>query len=121
MSQYSNEINALLSIATKKDKKEIKSERAKIMAELAETNARRDNLVKKALGAARAQMGASGASDDTASARAVLKRLAEETAESDDKKIDAANDKLASLTKKYKSRRKNLLSSALKKSALAAL
>ncbi|MDR0319132.1 MAG: hypothetical protein LBH81_00110 [Rickettsiales bacterium] len=113
MSQYQNEINEILGVNDKKEKDKIKSERAKVNAQLAEDKAQRANLVKKALAAQRAKFGAAGSSGDSASDAAVLKRLSEEAAEGMDEKIAKGEGRLSSL--KYKDRRaKNLLKILMK-------
>lgn len=65
----------------KESKKETENQRQKILSQMAEDEAIKTNLIKKALAAQRARYGASGNSGKGMSENAVLKRLRDETAQ----------------------------------------
>ena len=73
-------------------KKSAENQRQKILAQMAEDEATKTNLIKKALATQRAKYGASGNSGKGLSENAVLKRLREETAKPyDEKRQDNIN------------------------------
>jgi len=65
----------------KSDKKNAETQRQKILAQIAEDEATKTNLIKKVLATQRAKYGASGNTGKGLSENAVLKRLRDETAE----------------------------------------
>ena len=65
----------------KESKKEAENQRQKILAQMAEDEATKTNLIKKVLATQRAKYGASGNTGKGLSENAVLKRLRDETAE----------------------------------------
>lgn len=65
----------------KKSKKESKTKRQEILQQMANDEAAKTNLVKKALAAQRAKYGAGGMARENMTTGAVLKRISEETAE----------------------------------------
>lgn len=113
MSQYANEVNDIIGIGNDKEKKAIKSERAKLSAEIADEKRKKTNLVQKTLAAKIAEMGAAGSSGKSASDQAVLKRIAEEAAEASDETIANKESQLSKLKYKKNARAKNLLKSLL--------
>ncbi|MBQ8255867.1 MAG: hypothetical protein IJY99_02800 [Alphaproteobacteria bacterium] len=90
-------------------KKEAKSQRKEILAEMAKDEAEKTNLVKKVLAAQRAKYGASGMSNNGMTEGAVLKRLKSETAAPYAEKRRANLAKL----KNAKASKPNLLKSLL--------
>ena len=62
----------------KKSKKEAKTARQEILRQIAEDEATKSNLVKKALAAQRAKYGAGGMARENMTTGAVLKRLSDE-------------------------------------------
>ncbi|MDR0449154.1 MAG: hypothetical protein LBG89_01685 [Rickettsiales bacterium] len=114
MSQYTNEINEIIGLDSKKEAKKIKSERAKVMLQIAEDKKTRANLVKKALAAQQAAFGAGGSSGLSASDAAVLKRIEEEAGAGMDDKIAKGESRLSGLRNPKDRRAKNLLRSLLK-------
>ena len=62
----------------KKSKKEAKTARQEILRQMAEDEATKSNLVKKALAAQRAKYGAGGMARENMTTGAVLKRLSDE-------------------------------------------
>ena len=95
----------------KNAKSEAKSERQKILSNMAIDESEKINLIKKVLAAQRAKYGASGNSGDGFSENAVLKRLRDETAEPFDKKYKTNAEKL----KKTKVKKPNLVKTWLSK------
>lgn len=91
------------------DKKQAASERQKILAQMAEDEATKTNLIKKVLATQRAKYGASGNSGTSFSEQSVLKRLRAETAEPYDEKRKSNQEKL----KNTKTKKPNLLKSWL--------
>ena len=65
----------------KDSKKDAENQRQQILAQMAQDEATKTNLIKKVLSAQRAKYAASGNSGNSFSERAVLKRLRDETAE----------------------------------------
>ncbi|MCL2629522.1 MAG: hypothetical protein FWD33_02425 [Alphaproteobacteria bacterium] len=115
MSQYSNEIQDIIGLNNKKENKKIQSERAKVLAQIAEDKRTRSNLVKKALAAQKAKFGAGGSEGKSDSDQAVLKRIEEETAEALDAQIEAKEDKLSKIKRPARTRApRNLLKKLLK-------
>ena len=92
-------------------KKEANTKRKQILQEMSLDEAKKTNLVKKALAAQRAKYGAGGVNGANMTTGAVLKRIGAETAEPFDEKRRANMDKLKA-TKKTKS--PNLLKMFLK-------
>lgn len=82
----------------KNAKKEAESERQKIIADMQKTNAEKVNMIKKTLAAQRAKFGAGGAGDGM-SKDAVLERMKDETAESFNERLRAAQVKFDSIKK----------------------
>ena len=94
----------------KKSKKEANNKRQEILQEMAEDEATKTNLVKKALAAQRAKYGAGGMNRENMTTGAVLKRIQDETEKPYDDKRRANLTKLAAV-KNPKS--KNLLKKLL--------
>lgn len=107
MGQIVSDVTSILDY--KKEKKEAKNERQKILAEMAENEKTKTNLVKKALAAQRAKYGASGMSNRGMTEGAVLKRLKDETEQPYNEKRNASLEKL----RKIKVNKPNLLKSLL--------
>ncbi len=78
-------------------KKAAENQRQKILAQMAEDEATKTNLIKKALATQRAKYGASGNSGKGLSENAVLKRLREETAKPYDEKHQENIEKIRKL------------------------
>ena len=78
-------------------KKSAENQRQKILAQIAEDEATKTNLIKKALATQRAKYGASGNSGNSLSENAVLKRLRAETAEPYNKKYAENIEKIRKL------------------------
>ena len=93
----------------KDSKKEAETQRQKILAQMAEDEATKTNLIKKALATQRAKYGASGNTGSGLSENAVLKRLRSETAQPYDDKRKENLDKI----KKLKVKKPNILKSWL--------
>lgn len=89
----------------KEAKKSAENQRQKILAQMAEDEATKTNLIKKALAAQRAKYGASGNTGSGLSESAVLKRLREETAKPYDEKHQENINKI----KKLKVKKTNIL------------
>ena len=89
----------------KESKKNAETERQKILAQMAEDESTKTNLIKKVLAEQRAKYGASGTSGDGFSEKAVLKRLREETSEPYDNKRKNNLEKLNNV----KAKKVNLL------------
>ena len=79
MGQLVNDVTKLLDY--KEEKKSAETERQKILAQMAEDEKTKTNLIKKVLSEQRAKYGASGNSGKSFSEEAVLKRLRDETAQ----------------------------------------
>ena len=86
-------------------KKSAENQRQKILAQIAEDEATKTNLIKKVLSAQRAKYGASGNTGVGLSENAVLKRLRSETAKPYDEKYQENIDKI----KKLKVQKPNIL------------
>jgi len=84
----------------RESKKEAENQRQKILAQMAQDEATKTNLIKKALSAQRAKYGASGNSGSGLSENAVLKRLRDETAEPYETKRKDNIDKIKNLKTK---------------------
>lgn len=109
MSQVVSDVTEVLDY--KKAKKEAKSQRQELLAQMARDEQSKTNLVKKALAAQRAKYGASGMSGAGMTEKAVLKRLKSETEEPYEEKRKNNLIKLKSL----KVSKPNLLQSFLKR------
>ena len=81
----------------KKSKKEANSKRQEILQQMAEDEATKTNLVKKALAAQRAKYGAGGMNRENMTTGAVLKRIQDETVKPYDETRRANLTKLASV------------------------
>ena len=81
----------------KKSKKEANSKRQEILQQMAEDEATKNNLVKKALAAQRAKYGAGGVARENMTTGAVLKRIQDETTKPYDDKRRANLTKLKSV------------------------
>lgn len=90
-------------------KKSANENKRKILADIAQDEATKQNLVKKVLATQRAKYGASGMSGKGLTEEAVLKRMKQETAEPYENKKQANLNKLA----ETRTKKKNLLLSAL--------
>lgn len=95
----------------KESKKNAENERQKILANMAEDEKTKNNLVKKVLAQQRALYGASGTAGTSLSEHAVLKRLRSETVAPYDEKRRTNIDKI----EKLKVKKPNLLKSWLAK------
>lgn len=96
-------------INNKKEAKEAASARKKILAQIADDEKAKTNLVKKNLAAQRAKYGASGMTGKGMTEEAVLKRLKNETEEPFEDKKKTNLDKLS----KIKANKKNLITSLI--------
>ena len=95
----------------KESKKQAKSERQKILAQMAEDENVKTNLIKKVLAQQKAQYGAGGNSGTSFSENAVLKRLRDETAKPyDEKRLNNIEN-----LKKIKVKKTNLVKTWLSK------
>ena len=103
MGQIVSDVETVLDY--KKSKKEAKTERNKILEQMARDNAAKTNLVKKNLAAQRAKYGAAGMNASGITEGAVLKRIKAETEEPYEEKRRTNLDKLKSI----KTSRPNLL------------
>lgn len=81
----------------KKAKKEANSKRQEILQQMAEDEATKTNLVKKALATQRAKYGAGGMNRENMTTGAVLKRIQDETAQPYDEKRRANLTKMKSI------------------------
>ncbi|MDR1071440.1 MAG: hypothetical protein LBL21_02255, partial [Rickettsiales bacterium] len=93
MGQIASDIETILN--DKQARKDAKSERQKLLAEMQRIGAEKTNVLKKALAAQRARFGAGGASGAGMSADAVLKRLESETAGPYEEKLRDAREKIS--------------------------
>lgn len=107
MGQLVSDVQSVLDY--KNEKKEAKNERQKVLAEMAENEKAKTNLVKKTLAAQRAKYGASGMSGRGMTEGAVLARLKSETEQPFNEKRAASLEKL----RKIKANKPNLLKSLL--------
>lgn len=108
MAQIASDVTDILEY--KKSKKEAKSERKQILAQMAADEETKSNLVKKALAAQRAKYGAAGMNASRGmTEEAVLKRLREETEQPYEEKRRTNMEKL----KKVKVKAPNILKSVL--------
>lgn len=89
----------------KDSKQKANNERQKILAQMAQDESVKTNLIKKVLGAQRAKFGASGNVGNSLSENAVLKRLRDETEQPYVEKRQSNLEKL----KKAKAKRPNLV------------
>jgi hypothetical protein len=109
MGQLVSDVTKILEY--KDAKKEASSQRQKILAQIAEDEQTKTNLIKKILATQNAKYGASGNSGNGFSENAVLKRLREETAKPYDEKRKANLEKI----KKQKVKKPNLITNWLSK------
>ncbi len=109
MGQLVSDVTSILNY--RDAKKEAENERQKILADMAEDEKEKTNLVKKTLATQRAKYGASGVSGSSLSTGAVLKRLKTETEEPYKEKRKSNVSKL----KKISVSKPNLLQSILDK------
>jgi hypothetical protein len=107
MGQIASDIETILN--DKQARKDAKSERQKLLADMRRVNAEKTNVLKKALAAQRARFGAGGASGGGMSADAVLRRLESETAEPYEEKLRDAREKIS----RIKTPKTNLLKTML--------
>lgn len=91
-------------------KKEASTVRKQILAQMAQDEATKTNLVKKALAAQRAKYGASGMSNQGMTEAAVLKRLQDEASEPYTEKRNANIEKLKATHAKKPNLVKSILS-----------
>lgn len=94
----------------KDSKKTAETERQKILAQMAEDEKTKTNLIKKVLASQRAKYGASGNSGKSFSESAVLKRLRDETAQPYDEKYKNNIEKISKTKVKKPNIIKNWLS-----------
>ncbi|MDR1337910.1 MAG: hypothetical protein LBJ73_02685 [Rickettsiales bacterium] len=109
MGQIVSDVTTILDY--NKSKKEAKTQRQKILAQIAEDEKNKTNLVKKALAAQRAKYGADGMSSKGITEGAVLKRLKSETEQPFDEKKRLNMERYRSI----KPDNHNLLKSILKR------
>ena len=95
MGQLVSDVTKILDY--QESKKSAENQRQKILAQMAEDEATKTNLIKKALATQRAKYGASGNTGNSLSENAVLKRLRDETAEPYDKKRKENIEKIRNL------------------------
>ena len=107
MGQLVSDVTKILDY--QESKKSAENQRQKILAQMAEDEATKTNLIKKALATQRAKYGASGVSAQSTTSGAVLKRLQDETAEPYNDKKNTNLAKLANTS----SKKPNLLKSWL--------
>lgn len=84
MGQFVSEVTKVLEYQDAK--KNAENQKQQILSQIAQDEATKNNLIKKALAAQRAKYGATGNMGNGFSERAVLKRLRDETAEPYDEK-----------------------------------
>lgn len=108
MGQIVSDVTQILDY--KDAKKEAKSQRKQVLQQMAEDEAAKTNLVKKAVAAQRAKYGASGMSNKGMTEGAVLKRLKAETEEPYNTKRRANMEKLKSIKAKKPNLLKTLVS-----------
>jgi len=109
MGQLVSDVTKILDY--KNTKKNAENQRQKILAQIAEDEATKTNLIKKVLSAQRAKYGATGNSGNGFSETAVLKRLRDETAEPYDEKYKNNLEKIQNI----KTNKPNLLKAWLSK------
>ena len=109
MGQLVSDVSKVLDY--KESKKNAENERQKILADIAEDEKVKNNLIKKVLAQQRAVYGASGNSGTSFSEKAVLKRLRSETAAPYDEKRRTNMNKINNI----KVKKTNLLKSWLSK------
>ncbi len=107
MGQIVSDVTDILD--AKESKKQAKSQRKEILAQMASDDAEKNNLVKKVLATQRAKYGASGAGATGITQGAVLKRLTAETAQPYEEKHKTNLKKL----KETKAKKTNLLKTLL--------
>lgn len=103
MGQLVSDVTKVLEYKDAKQK--ASNERQKILADMAQDEATKTNLIKKVLATQRAKYGASGNSGTSFSEQSVLKRLRAETAEPYEEKRKTNLEKL----KNTKAKKPNLL------------
>ncbi|MDR1206883.1 MAG: hypothetical protein LBK26_00505 [Rickettsiales bacterium] len=108
MGQLANDVQSIL--GNKNENKEIKQERQKVLDQIANDEAAKTNLVKKALAKQRAAYGAGGMTGKGMTEEAVLRRMRDETEEPFNDKKRSNMDKLSKLRKLKKT---NLLKSII--------
>ena len=96
MGQLVSDVTKVLEYKDAKQK--ATNERQKILADMAQDEATKTNLVKKALAAQRAKYGAGGVARENMTTGAVLKRIQDETAEPYNEKRRANMTKLKSVS-----------------------
>lgn len=109
MGQLVSDVTSILNY--RDAKKEAENERQKILADMANDEKEKTNLVKKTLATQRAKYGASGVSGNSMTTGAVLKRLKAEAEEPYNEKRATNTEKL----KKLRVSKPNLLQSLLDK------
>ena len=109
MGQILSDVTSVLDY--KDTKKDANNKRAQILQEISDDEAKKTNLVKKALATQRAKYGAGGMNGENMTTGAVLKRIQSETAEPYDTKYRANLTKLKSVKG---SNQTNLLKKLLK-------
>ena len=109
MGQLVSDVEKILDY--KESKKSAENERQKILAQMAQDESNKTNLIKKVLSTQRAKYGATGNGGNGLSEKAVLKRLRDETAEPYDEKYKTNLEKMKSTNAK----RPNLVKSWLSK------
>ena len=109
MGQLVSDVEKILDY--KESKKNTENERQKILAQIAQDESTKTNLIKKVLSAQRAKYGATGNSGDGLSENAVLKRLRNETSEPYDEKYKNNLEKI----KNIKNKKPNLIKTWLSK------
>ncbi len=107
MSQLVSDVTKVLNY--KESKKNVETERQKILANMAKDENNKTNLIKKVLAKQRVEYGATGNTGSSISEKAVLKRLREETAAPYDAKRQENVDKIT----KLKAKKPNLVKSWL--------
>lgn len=108
MGQLVTDVTKLLDY--KESKKSAETERQKILAQMAEDEKNKTNLIKKVLSGQRAKYGASGNSGKSFSEEAVLKRLRDETAQPYTEKYQNNLEKIKNIKTKKPNLVKNWLS-----------
>lgn len=107
MGQLVSDVKTVLDY--KDNKRSAENERQKILAEMADDEKGKRNLIKQTLATQRAKYGASGASGRSTSTGAVLRRLKSETAQPYDQRRKSNLEKL----KQTRAQRPNLLQTLL--------
>ncbi len=108
MGQLVSDVTKVLNY--KESKKNAETERQKILANMAQDEQTKTNLIKKVLAQQRAKYGASGNSGTSFSENAVLKRLRDETAAPYETKRQENIDKIKNIKVKKPNLVKNWLS-----------